>query len=133
LGDRARPASIRSQFLRFASVGALTTAVQYVVLWFGVAALSVSAALASAAGYALGVLLSYLLNYVFTFRSRQAHYTALPRYIVVFGIGWCINLLLMGVLVHGLGSPVWPSQILTTGIGLVWNFSASRLWAFRHE
>jgi putative flippase GtrA len=130
---RAVIAALLAQFLRFAAVGTVTTGVQYVVLWFGVAALRVPAAAASAAGYTLGVLLSYCLNYRFTFQSRQAHAGTLQRYAAVYGVGWCVNAGLMVIFVHRLGWDVWVSQVLTTGSGLLWNFSGSRWWAFRHR
>lgn len=118
--------------MRFVAVGAVTTAVQYAVLWLGVAVVAAPAAIASAAGYALGVLLSYFLNYLFTFRSATPHLEAAPRYFAVFGVGWCINLALMGLFVHRWGWNAWAAQVLTTAIGLVWNFSGSRWWTFRH-
>jgi putative flippase GtrA len=124
---------VPTQFLRFAAVGAVTTAVQYVVLWLGMAAFAVPAALASAAGYALGVVLSYFLNYLVTFRSRRSHVAAAPRYLAVFGIGWCINTGLMALLVHSWGWNVWLAQVTATGLGLVWNFSGSRWWTFRQS
>lgn len=126
-------ASVFAQFVRFAAVGTLTTGVQYVVLWIGVSWLEVPAAGASAAGYTLGVLLSYLLNYRFTFQSSQEHAGTLRRYVVVYGIGWCVNAGLMIVFVHRLGWEVWVSQVLTTGVGLLWSFSGSRWWAFRQR
>jgi putative flippase GtrA len=124
-------ARLPAQFARFAAVGAVTTAVQYAVLWVGVAIVAAPAAIASAAGYALGVLLSYALNYAFTFRSTTPHFEAAPKFLVVFGVGWCLNLALMGLFVHRWGWNPWPAQVLTTGIGLVWNFSGSRWWTFR--
>lgn len=129
----APAAHLPTQFIRFAAVGAATTAVQYAVLWLGMAAASAPAAVASAAGYALGVLLSYVLNYAFTFRSSTPHLEAAPKYFAVFGVGWCINLAMMAMLVHRWGWSAWPAQVLTTAVGLVWNFSASRWWAFRHD
>jgi putative flippase GtrA len=127
-GDR-----LPQQFARFVAVGAVTTAVQYAVLWLGVTALRAPAALASAAGYALGVALSYLLNYLVTFRSSRSHAAAAPRYLAVFGVGWCMNTGLMALLVHRWGWNLWVAQLLATGIGLFWNFSGSRWWTFRQR
>ena len=121
------------QFLRFAAVGAITTMVQYLVLWLGVARFAMPAALASAVGYALGVLISYCLNYVMTFRSTRSHVAAVPRYLAVFGIGWCINAGLMTLLVHGRDWNLWLAQVIATGVGLVWNFSGNRWWTFRER
>jgi putative flippase GtrA len=131
--DRAAANRLPRQFLRFAAVGGLTTAVQYAVLWLGTGAWQAPAALASAVGYALGVALSSLLHYLVTFRSSRPHAAAAPRYFAVFGVGWCINVGLMALFVHRWGWNLWLAQILATGIGLVWNFSGSRWWTFRES
>ena len=131
--DRTAAARLPQQFLRFAAVGAVTTAVQYAVLWLGVDVWKAPAALASAAGYALGVALSYLLNYLVTFRSNRSHAAAAPRYVVVFGIGWCMNFGLMALFVHRWRWNLWLAQVIATGLGLVWNFSGSRWWTFRQR
>ena len=122
---------LHHQFLRFAAVGLSGTAVQYAVLWTGVSIFAAPAALASAIGYALGAFVNYLLNYFFTFESGKSHAKTAPRYFAVLGIGWSINTGLMTLLVHHWGWNYWFAQILTTGIGLFWNFSGSRWWAFK--
>jgi putative flippase GtrA len=123
--------SLSRQFLRFAAVGLCGTAVQYVVLWSGVELLGAPAALASGIGYMCGSVVNYLLNYFFTFESGKSHAEAASKYFSLLGVGWCINTGLMGLLAHSLGWNYWIAQILTTGIGLIWNFTGSRLWAFK--
>lgn len=130
--------SLPRQFIKFASVGACGTSVQYFILWLGVEHLSLSAVIASAIGYALGSIANYTLNYFLTFKSEKSHIETMPKYYAVIGVGWCINTALMGFFVHYISWPLiadrWqyiPSQILTTGIGVIWNFSGSRLWAFK--
>ncbi|MBV8665470.1 MAG: GtrA family protein [Burkholderiaceae bacterium] len=123
--------SLPRQFLRFAAVGLCGTAVQYAVLWAGVELAGVPAALASGVGYVCGSVVNYLLNYFFTFESGKTHVEAASKYFSVLGVGWCINTGLMGLLVHHLGWNYWIAQFLTTGIGLIWNFTGSRLWAFK--
>jgi putative flippase GtrA len=125
--------SLIRQFLRFMAVGATGTAVQYVVLWFGTSVLFAKAAICSAAGYILGSVVNYLLNYIFTFKSGKSHLETASKYYMVLGVGWCINTGLMGVFVHGWKWNVWISQILTTGIGLAWNFTGSKWFAFKHH
>ncbi len=125
--------SVSRQFLRFAAVGASGTAVQYFVLWTGVEFAAASAVTASAIGYVLGSVVNYLLNYFFTFKSAKSHVEAATKYYVVLGLGWCINTGLMALFVNHLVWNYWVAQILTTGIGLVWNFAGSRLWAFKHD
>ena len=123
------------QFVRFAAVGLSGTAVQYSVLWVGVECFGAqrAAAAASAVGYLCGSLCNYLLNRMFTFKGNHAHTRAAPRYFMVIGGGWLINTSLMAWWVQHLHWNTWLAQMLATAIGLAWNFSGSRWWAFRHR
>src|SRR5471030_269185 len=122
---------IRSQFLRFAAVGASGTVLQYLILWMGVRLFSLDAALASSIGYIFAAVLNYWLNYIFTFDGGQSHLKAARRYFTVLGIGWLINAGLMSILVHHLNFYYWVAQIFSTALGLFWNFTGSKLWAFK--
>lgn len=121
------------QFIHFAAVGLTGTLVQYLCLWIGVEYFLISAPIASATGYIFGSVVNYLLNYFFTFDSDKAHKEAASKYFSVLGIGWCINTGLMSFLVSYLGWYYWFAQLITTGIGLIWNFSGSKWWAFKHK
>ena len=123
--------SLPRQFLQFAAVGLCGTAVHYATLWAGVEWLGTTAVVASATGYVLGSIVNYLLNYFFTFDSKKSHVEAASKYYAVIGVGWCINTGLMALFVNVLQLNYWLAQIITTGIGLVWNFLGSRFWAFR--
>jgi putative flippase GtrA len=103
------------------------------VLWLGTAHFGASAVHASALGYVFGSVVNYWLNYLFTFKSEKSHLDAAAKYYTVVGVGWCLNAGLMKVFVDLLGWSKWPAQVLTTGIGLIWNFGGSRWWAFRHR
>ncbi|USX24452.1 GtrA family protein [Oxalobacteraceae bacterium OTU3CINTB1] len=133
--DRAALAALAAtpllgQFLRFALVGASGTAVQYLLLWFGVERCGAGAAAASGAGYALAAVVNYVMNYFFTFGGGDGHLGAAGRYLTLLGLGWCLNTALMSLLVQGAGWHYWPAQALATGLGLLWNFAGSRWWAF---
>jgi putative flippase GtrA len=127
----SRERSLSRQFLRFASVGATGTAVQYLVLWFGVEAMHWPAAASSAIGYALGSIVNYLLNYFFTFASGKSHVEAAAKYYAVLAVGLAITAALMALLVAQLGWNYWAAQIVTTGVALLWHFAGSRWWAFK--
>lgn len=120
------------QFLRFAAVGLSGTLVQYLCLWLGVEFFGMAAALASAIGYILGSVVNYILNYFFTFSSAVSHKKAASKYFTLLAVGWCINAALMALLVGHFGWYYWFAQLVTTGIGLLWNFSGSKWWAFKH-
>ncbi|WP_373974401.1 GtrA family protein [Chitinibacter sp. SCUT-21] len=127
---------ILKQFLTFALVGLCGTGIQYLVLWLGVAWRGDSAAVsASAIGYLLGSVANYLLNYFFTFKDQhgqKSHREAAAKFYTIAGLGWLLNTGLMLLFVDMLAWAHWPAQLLTTAIGLLWNFAGSRWWAFRH-
>jgi putative flippase GtrA len=121
------------QFLRFAAVGASGTLVQYATLWAGVELLRMPAAFASGLGYVLGSIVNYILNYFFTFKSDSSHARTAARYYAVLAIGWSINTGLMALLAQHWGINYWLAQLFTTGVGLIWNFTGSRWWAFKPQ
>ncbi len=119
------------QFLHFAAVGLSGTSVQYGCLAIALALFGKPGVLyGSAIGYILGSVLNYLLNYFFTFRSDKSHLEAAPKYFMVLAVGWCLNLGFMSLFVYHWNWHPWLAQIITTGLGLCWNFTGSRLWAF---
>ncbi|TXI89357.1 MAG: GtrA family protein [Burkholderiaceae bacterium] len=124
------------QFLRFAAVGLSGTAVQYVtvqlaVMWNWNVFDKAPAVIGSALGYVLGSVVNYILNYFLTFSSGKSHLEAASKYFTVLAIGWCLNLGLMSVFVEHLQWWHWYAQLVTTAIGLCWNFGGSKMWAFR--
>lgn len=121
------------QFLHFAAVGLVGTAVQYGTLWIGVEWWGWAAAIASTLGYVLGALTNYALNYKYTFKSNAPHAASASKFFIVVGIGGCLNTVLMALFVHVMDWPYFAAQILTTALGLIWNFAGSRLWAFRER
>jgi len=123
--------SLSRQFIRFAAVGACGTVVQYTMLKIGTEWLAMQAAWASAIGYVMGSVVNYTLNYFFTFQSGKSHMEAASKYFTLLGIGFCINTGLMALLADHLGWNKWIAQMLATGIGLIWNFTGSRFWAFK--
>lgn len=121
---------IFSQFVRFAAVGATGTTIQYAILWLGADILGLNAAASSGVGYIVGSVANYFLNYLVTFKSDKSHTDAATKYFAVLGVGWCINTGAMWWLVQSLSWNHWVAQMVTTAIGLAWNFIGSRFWAF---
>jgi putative flippase GtrA len=115
---------------RFLVVGGTATAVQYIVLVACVRALSLAPVVASAIGFALSSVLNYYLNYRLTFRSSRAHVSALPRFLLIAGIGLIANSVAMWLLTKSAHLGYLLSQVLTTALVLVWNYTANRKWTF---
>lgn len=120
------------QFLRFALVGVIGTALHYAVLIVLVSGLDGDPALGAMAGATCGAAFNYWLNHRFTFRSDRPHREALPRFLLMAGIGISLN----GMIVKALtlaGVNYLLSQVGATLIILIMNFFLSRLWIFRQS
>jgi putative flippase GtrA len=123
------PEGIASQFLSFATVGAIGTAAHYATLIAGVSQ-GLGPVTASAIGCTVGALVNYVLNYHVTFRSRLAHWHSAPRFALIAVASLLLNTLLMAVGVEGLGLHYLVAQVFATGVVLCCNFVLSRVWAF---
>lgn len=119
------------QFLRFLVVGGLSTGLQYLILFLLVHFAHWEAALASSSGYVLSAALNFYLNHRISFTSNVPYGTAAVSFILVALTGLALNALFMAALVHGLDLHYLLSQVLTTGIVLLWNFYANRHWTYK--
>jgi putative flippase GtrA len=125
------PRTIITQFLRFAGVGAIGTAVQYAILTVLVELAGIQPTLASGIGFVGGAFTNYYLNYRFTFQSERRHWYAAPRFFTIAAAGLGLNTLFMTIGTGFLGLHYLIAQCGSTAIVLLWNFSASKLWVFR--
>jgi putative flippase GtrA len=120
-----------NQFFVFSIIGAVGTAGHYATLITLVELLSQPAVLASTLGFVVGALINYILNYHITFQSDKPHRQALLQFLLIAVIGGMMNTALMYLGVELLQLYYIIAQILATGIVLVWNFLASKHWAFK--
>ena len=119
------------QFLAFGGAGIAAAIVHYGTLIGLVQAGMLAPVPATLCGYVGGGLVSYVLNRRHTYRSERRHREAVWRFIVVAGVGFLLTWAMMHVLVDRWGLPYLPAQFLTTGIVLMWSFSAHKGWTFR--
>jgi len=125
----AKPSIVR-QFVSFAGVGVVATAIHYCILIALVQLSAVNPTLASGVGAVAGACVSYLLNYYYTFRSSNRHVESLVKFFAVAGVGLVLNSLCMWLCTEALGLHYILSQMLATGMVLIWTFSANRAWTF---
>lgn len=118
------------RFPHFAFVGAVSTGVQYVILFCLVNFAQIDPVLASAAGFIMGAFANYLLNYHFTFRSTQPHGPALLKFATLASIGLLLNSAIMQLLARG-ALYYLLAQVVATGTVLLWNFFGNACWTFR--
>lgn len=121
------------QFVVFAGMGLVGTVAHYSTLlalteWLGIAPVT-----GSAIGFVVGALVNYVLNYKFTFRSSTFHSVAMPKFMTVAAVGFCLNYGFMTV------GTLWTPlhylvvQVLATGTVLFWGFAANSLWTFKRK
>lgn len=122
--------SMLVQFLNFACVGAVATAVQYFVLVALVQFGDIRPVLASGVGYAAGAGINYLINYHYTFASQQSHLQAMSKFLSVAVVGLTLNSLIVEVATEKLQLHYLVAQVIATGLVLMWNFFANRVWTF---
>ena len=121
---------ILKQFAVFTGVGAIGTALHYLVLVALVHALGANPVVSSALGFLVGAVTNYLLNYKVTFRSGKSHSETAAKFAIVAAIGLVLNTSVMAVLVDWMHLYYLLSQVLATGLVLLWNFTANRHWTF---
>jgi putative flippase GtrA len=95
---------VRQEFIRYASIGLLLNAALYVA-YLGLTRTLMGREMAMSVTYAVGVLTGFALNRRITFRYRCRNLDALLRYIVVYIIGYLINLTSLWLLVGRAGLP----------------------------
>lgn len=122
--------TLPTQFLVFATVGGIATAAHYLLLIALVDGLHVAPVPASIAGYLAGAITNYILNYYITFRSHKPHQETITRFALVATLGLGLNTAIMGIGIHWLALHYLLSQLLATGLTLLWNFIANRFWTF---
>jgi putative flippase GtrA len=120
-------------FAPFLLVGALATALQYLILVALASGAGLPAPLASALGFCASALVNYWLNRRFTFSSRRAHGVALPRFLVVATSGLIMNTAIMWLVVSVVRWHYVLAQVLATSAVVLWTYSLNRHWTFSHQ
>jgi putative flippase GtrA len=119
-----------ARFFRYAGAGAVGTAVHYAVLIALVQGAGAAAVAASTAGSAVGAFVNYALNHRFTFASRRAHRTALPRFLGIAAAGILLNAAVMAAVLAAPSVHYLVAQVVATGAVLVAGYLANRRWTF---
>ena len=119
------------EFVRFALVGAVATAIHAAVFALAIETTPIDPVAATAVAFVVAFLAGYALNRRWTFASRADPVAQLPRYLVVQLAGLALNAAIMAFAVH---AQRWsPYAGLALAIVLVppVTFALSRSWAFR--
>jgi len=117
------------QFLQHLLTGAIATAAHYIVMWV---ALSVELfpAVATTIGFVVGATTRFIFSYFHIFEPEKDVKSAVPHFLMALALQMVINAGLLMVLLS-VNIPVWPAQVLTTGMLTVFNFMAYKFWVFK--
>lgn len=122
--------TIQREFPVFVLVGGVATAAHYLLLVILVQVFRAEPTIASTAGFILGAIVNYVLNYRITFRSRRAHVSAVPRFVMVATAGMFLNGFFVAVGVHIVEIHYMLAQVISTALVLSWNFLVNKYWTF---
>ena len=118
------------EFARFAVVGVVSNAALF-LLYLLITQIGVGHKLAASLVYAIGVVQTFVFNRSWSFRDRGASAPALGRYIVVYGAGYVLNMIVLAVLVDRAGYPhQWVQGMMILALAVLL-FAAQKLWVFR--
>jgi len=120
------------QFMRFAMVGILSNSILY-FLYLGLVGQGVDHKWAMTIGYLLGVTQTFLFNKKWSFADRGSPAKGFFRYVVVYGVIYCVSLFILVVGVDVLG---YPHEIVQGGNTLFCaflSFGLQKYWVFEES
>lgn len=128
---RLHPFTHAKLLFRYASVGAIGTALHYAIFLALLQVAPTAIVLASTTGAFFGACINYWLNRHYSFTSTRPHREALPRFAVVALFGLALNALAMTVLANFI-PPLHPliAQVAATAMVLLTGFCLNRYWTF---
>ncbi|WGL16639.1 GtrA family protein [Microbulbifer bruguierae] len=117
------------RFGRFAAVGGVATALHYLLLVALVELFGVDEILSSAIAFSISSVANYFLNFYLTFAADLPHRQALPKFVLVAGLGLVVNTLCFTLLLPFL--PYLLAQAGATLVTLASNFLLQQFWIYR--
>lgn len=125
------PSAIAKEFFCFSCVGVIGTCAHYLVLIVLTQLFHVYPVAASTCGFVAGAFVNYIFNYRWTFRSEKSHKDAMPKFFFIAIVGLFFNAGIMELLIQSIKIHYLISQIVATGVVLLWNFTGNKIWTFK--
>lgn len=121
--------AIHTQFFRYALVGLSSNLLLYLA-YLLLTALGLGPKIAMSLLYATGVLLTFIANRIWSFSHSGIAHAAFVRYVIVYGLGYMINLGLLWLAVDRMHLPhqgVQAAAIVVVALSL---FLMHKYWVF---
>jgi putative flippase GtrA len=121
-----------TQFLKFALIGAVNTALHYVVFLVLLKFVKIDYLIASSIGYCSGVLNSYYMNRRWTFAAATgSSILEFSQFVCINVIALSVNLISLNVLVTSFKIIPELAQVIAIVLSTVCNFVGNKYWTFR--
>src|SRR5262245_43141817 len=104
--------SLPLQLWRYCENGILSTSLTAIVIFVSMVLVGLSALTANVLGYSVGIIASYFLNRTRTFSSNGPWLQTLYRFLILNGLAYCVNLMVLLSTTSGLGTNQCIAQIL---------------------
>ena len=117
------------QFIQHLGTGAIAMIAHYAVMWLALS-FQLVPVLATTLGFIVGATTKFFFSYFHIFEPEKDVVTALPHFVLALALQMAINAGLLALLLT-IDLPVWPAQILTTGLLAGFNFVVYKFWVFK--
>lgn len=120
------------QLIRFGVIGLVSNGVLYLVYLFLTAA-GVGPKLAMSLLFLMGVIQTFFFNKNWAFRHAGSARESLVRYFLAYLSAYCLNLLMLSILVDQLHWPHQLIQAIAIVVIALYLFATQKLWVFQPE
>lgn len=117
------------QFIQHLGTGAIAMVAHYAVMWLALS-FQLLPVLATTLGFIVGATTKFIFSYFHIFEPEKDVVTAVPHFVLALALQMAINAGLLALFLS-VNLPVWPAQILTTGLLAGFNFLLYKFWVFK--
>lgn len=118
------------QFIKFGIVGLSNTFITFVV-YFILVKLNVYYVTANIIGYMAGVINSFFWNSSWVFKKSKKDLNLLVKFVIVNLITLAITSFVLYIGADKLNISKYVAQIISTIIGILFNYTLNKLWTFK--
>jgi len=121
-----------NHFSKFIVAGVLNSLLGYSII-FALMYLGMSPEISNASGYGVGLITSYLFNRIFVFNSNQNKTKEWLSFLIVFGIAYSANFIVLLISVRVLKISLILSQIFAGIAYIVFSFFMNKYYVFGYR
>ena len=119
------------EFGRFGIVGVIRTFLGIIIVFVPYNLWGVNYILCNIIGYSIGLITGFILHKKWVFKSQGEWHKEVVPYLVTFGIGYLVNIILLLFSVEKLGLNKNLSQVIAICGFTITNYLGNKFWTFR--